>query len=577
MFLLVVVDEPDDAHPAQAASGRHPRDDRARVTGPVDQRRRRAPGGHDPAPSLERRPHEDPRTRREGEEHEGLQQEERTRERARARRIQAVEDEERHDHDHGTDHHGPDEIDQVADRGVAPLAPMQPEGDVDERPDRERQQGGGKVRQDRDREVGRVEADAEHDDGLQRTRRRCRARTAASPSGGAPGPSRRWTNRSIRSSATPSNLPPSVFGRSRWAWYFATVQNDEIAGPRWPGRRGAGSTSVLPRKYRWSGGTRGRGWDDAAAMSARQLPHDPSPEPGSDPGLAPTRPSLYRRLLGGSGAFGDALTADSSDSPETQLAERLDTILNIAERLAATHDRTELFRTIVDETLRALQVDHVTIRVVEDGGLVVAAWAGLSDEAARALPAFSVDEGWVGEVLRTGQVAAWSDAREDRPDGAERPEGIVEIAGDLIAPLIHHDRVIGALSAVTREPRDWTDGDIAFLTTLATHAGIALTNAELFEQTEARAAQLARAAGRVRAPEPRVVRGGGRAGRSSRRPARSSTTTTPACTSWSCPTRWCRSPSRAGWAPTSMSTWTCCAAPSAKGSPAGSPSTASHC
>ena len=117
----------------------------------------------------------------------------------------------------------------------------------------------------------------------------------------------------------------------------------------------------------------------------------------------------------------------------------------------------------------------MTIRVVEDGGLVVAAWAGLSDEAARALPVFSVDEGWVGEVLRTGQVAAWSDAREDRPGGAERPEGIVEIAGDLIAPLIHHDRVIGALSAVTREPRDWTDGDIAFLTTLATHAGIALT------------------------------------------------------------------------------------------------------
>ena len=236
---------------------------------------------------------------------------------------------------------------------------------------------------------------------------------------------------------------------------------------------------------------RGRGWDDAAAMSARQHPHEPSPEHGSDPGLALTRPSLYRRLLGGSGAFGDVLTADSSDSPETQLAERLDTILNIAERLAATHDRTELFRTIVDETLRALQVDHVTIRVVEDGGLVVAAWAGLSDEAARALPVFRVDEGWVGEVLRTGQVAAWSEAREERPIDPERSEAIVDVAGDLIAPLIHHDRVIGALSAVSREPRDWTDGDIAFLTTLATHAGIALTNAELFEQTEARAAQLA--------------------------------------------------------------------------------------
>ena len=35
------------------------------------------------------------------------------------------------------------------------------------------------------------------------------------------------------------------------------------------------------------------------------------------------------------------------------------------------------------------------------------------------------------------------------------------------------------------KPREWTDGDVAFITTLATHAGIALTNAELFEETVA--------------------------------------------------------------------------------------------
>ena len=204
----------------------------------------------------------------------------------------------------------------------------------------------------------------------------------------------------------------------------------------------------------------------------------------------PQRPrtSLYRRLLGGSGLAG----ADGMpDTLEAELAERLDTVLNIAERLAATHDRHELLRTIVDETRRALRVDYVTIRVVEDDQLVIAAWAGLPEKVARALPAIGVAEEWVGEVLQTGQMAHWSDTRSDPRHGAERPEGIVETAGDLIAPLIHHDRVIGALSAVTLEPREWTDGDIAFLTTLATHAGIALTNAELFEQTEARAAQLA--------------------------------------------------------------------------------------
>jgi diguanylate cyclase (GGDEF)-like protein len=226
-------------------------------------------------------------------------------------------------------------------------------------------------------------------------------------------------------------------------------------------------------------------------MSARLPPDDPASETGPGPDPDPSRPSLYRRLLGDAmGGTAAEAAAGTRDGLEAELAERLDTVLNIAERLAATHDRDELLRTIVDETRRALRVDFVTIRIVEDDRLVVAAWAGLPDELALALPAFGVGEGWVGEVLRTGQVAAWSDARNGDGNVGEPYEGIIDVAGDLVAPLVHHDRVIGALSAVTREPRDWTDGDIAFLATLATHAGIALSNAALFEQTEARAAQL---------------------------------------------------------------------------------------
>lgn len=205
------------------------------------------------------------------------------------------------------------------------------------------------------------------------------------------------------------------------------------------------------------------------------------------------RPSVFRRLLGVGSPAPDtieATTPGARRSLEAELAERLDTVLGIAERLASSHDRQELFRTIVDETRRALRVDYVTIRILRDDQLIPAAWAGLSDELAAALPTFGIGEGWVGEILRTGRVTAYADARADPRYGADRYEGVVDFAGDLVAPLIHHDRVIGALSAVTREPRIWTAGDIAFITTLATHAGIALTNAELFERTEARAGQL---------------------------------------------------------------------------------------
>ncbi|MEA2630837.1 MAG: hypothetical protein QOE66_1056 [Chloroflexota bacterium] len=187
----------------------------------------------------------------------------------------------------------------------------------------------------------------------------------------------------------------------------------------------------------------------------------------------------------------DTLPRASSDPGlEAELAERLDTVLGIAGRLAASHERADLFRMIVDETKRVLRADATTIRVLRDDRLEVAASAGLPDGVATRMPVLRRDEGWVGEVLRTGHVLAFTDVRIDPDYGVERYDGIFEVAGHLVAPLIHHDRVIGALSAVSSDPHVWTSGDVAFITTLATHAAIALTNAELFEQTVARAAQL---------------------------------------------------------------------------------------
>ena len=88
---------------------------------------------------------------------------------------------------------------------------------------------------------------------------------------------------------------------------------------------------------------------------------------------------------------------------------------------------------------------HTTIRIFEEERLEVAAWAGICDEVAD--PAgVRPREGWVGEVLRSGRVAA---SRTSAATAARlRPlHGVLEFAGDLIAPLIHHDRVIGLLSA----------------------------------------------------------------------------------------------------------------------------------
>ncbi len=178
---------------------------------------------------------------------------------------------------------------------------------------------------------------------------------------------------------------------------------------------------------------------------------------------------------------------------DARSAERMRTVLGIAERMSRTFDRSEIFQTIAAELTRAMQTDVTTIRLLRDDVLVPVAWQGIPDDAAARLPVVRRGEGWFGHMLATGRPWVRDDAGRQPQSGsaAERHGGLVAPASDLVVPLLHHGDVIGTLSTETVDPRRWSPDDVDFMTAVATHASIAIHNAELFEQTEARAAQLA--------------------------------------------------------------------------------------
>jgi diguanylate cyclase (GGDEF)-like protein len=191
---------------------------------------------------------------------------------------------------------------------------------------------------------------------------------------------------------------------------------------------------------------------------------------------------------------------------EAELAKRFDAVLDIAGRLATTHEREQLLGAIVEEALRVLTVDATVLRIVRDGRLEVAAWAGMDDADAAQLPVFGPGEAWYGEIAQSGRPWIVEDVRRDPVGNVyDRYAGLFEFGADLIVPLMRDREMIGSLAATANVARTWSAADIAFMSALATHAAIALTNADLLARTELRAAQL----GVLQAASARLSRANG--------------------------------------------------------------------
>ena len=175
---------------------------------------------------------------------------------------------------------------------------------------------------------------------------------------------------------------------------------------------------------------------------------------------------------------------------EAMSTERLEAVLGIAERLTTTLDRDAILRTIVTEVNRVLETEGTTIRILQDDRAVVVASAGIPSEVVARLPALAPDEGWFGELVRDRQTIVDDGSLTSQSDRALYG-GILKVGSSISAPLVVDDRVIGALAAFDTLPRPWSQADVEFTVAVATHAALAIHNADLFAQTEGRAAQLA--------------------------------------------------------------------------------------
>jgi signal transduction histidine kinase len=158
-------------------------------------------------------------------------------------------------------------------------------------------------------------------------------------------------------------------------------------------------------------------------------------------------------------------------------------------------DLETLLADAVRRVIRCLGADGGGIRLLGPGSgqLTLSFTEGMSEEYAAAVRHLGLGEGIVGDVALTGEPALLADMQEDprlQPGVLPRlrEEGLRSLA---VVPLRSREEVVGTLGVVSRTPGAFGKADLDLLTAMGHQIGVAIANAQLFEETQRKARKLA--------------------------------------------------------------------------------------
>lgn len=161
-------------------------------------------------------------------------------------------------------------------------------------------------------------------------------------------------------------------------------------------------------------------------------------------------------------------------------------LVDMAKQVTGDLKLNSVLQTTVQILRQLMNARASTITMLSDDGetLILKAAAGVNKEFINAR--MELDDSISGQVVSRSSMVYIRDTKTE-------PDFIFfdEIVRSLLAvPLIVRDRVVGTLSIDSDQPNAFQESDIQLLTIAAAQVGIAISNARLFEEVEARASEL---------------------------------------------------------------------------------------
>ncbi|MDQ7781088.1 MAG: GAF domain-containing protein, partial [Planctomycetota bacterium] len=172
--------------------------------------------------------------------------------------------------------------------------------------------------------------------------------------------------------------------------------------------------------------------------------------------------------------------------------KRMQTLLQIGQRMTSELDLAVLLDFIVDTAVEMLKAENGFIILVDTRGVSSVHVARRFDKAEMRSPELQFSHSIAEEVARTGRPIITGDARADTRFNASDSVRNLAISSVMCVPMRAKDRTIGALYVENRRVADaFSDDDNDLMQAFGDHAAIAIENARLMDENEKKHDELA--------------------------------------------------------------------------------------
>jgi signal transduction histidine kinase/DNA-binding response OmpR family regulator len=171
-----------------------------------------------------------------------------------------------------------------------------------------------------------------------------------------------------------------------------------------------------------------------------------------------------------------------------QRAAELATVNRISQALASELELEALLELVGEQIRHAFGADIAYVALLDRQAQSVDFPYGYGDE----FPSLPVGQGLTSQIIETGQPLLLNRDQRDSP-GEPRAQVVgIPAKSYLGVPIKVGRRVIGVVSVQsTQHTGRFDDGDVSLLSTIAAHVGAAIQNAQLYQEAQHRAAEMA--------------------------------------------------------------------------------------